>query len=513
MSLLLDALRRAGAARGERVAEPVASASRGSDSTDPPTRSEVEDGAVVELPTPSAGDAQPPSGPARAEAVFRGAAAGRRPSLRAAFLWGVGAVAVLGAVATGGWYYYTLSRSQVDQDLARYAPDPGRAEPAATATTADAEATGGEGGGGSAGAASAAEATTAASGTDTGTGTGTGTGTDTDTDTSPSASGGDGGGGSADAPDPDAPSVAAADEGDRDPSRAPQAAVADAPQTDPGTDAAAGTSTAQRAQAQNGPGTGASGDAADANGPSDSGGSAATATASGDDPVRASAEGGDAAADGTGKVVAAQGSTEDPPAAMVRSTNGQPTPLSRALRSGYRALRDGDLDGARKHYRRAVELAPANRDARLGAAAVAQRDGETARAIEHYRAVLADHPRDPYARAGLAALAVGRSAQRSESELKSRLKEDPDAHALRFALGNIHAREGRWSAAQSAFFKAFRTAPGEADYAFNLAVALDHLGQREAARKYYERALDLDVDGAASFSRERAQRRLEQLEP
>ena len=187
--------------------------------------------------------------------------------------------------------------------------------------------------------------------------------------------------------------------------------------------------------------------------------------------------------------------------------------LGEALRAGYRALRSGDLAAARRHYRRALERAPANRDARLGAAAVAQRRGEAALAAEHYRRVLKDHPRDPYARAGLASLEGAREPRRSESELKGLLKDDPDAHALRFSLGNLYAGEGRWAEAQSAYFEALRAAPREADYAFNLAVALDQLGQREAAVSYYERAIALVGDGAASFPVAAARRRLERLKP
>jgi tetratricopeptide (TPR) repeat protein len=198
---------------------------------------------------------------------------------------------------------------------------------------------------------------------------------------------------------------------------------------------------------------------------------------------------------------------------MVRSTgsgNGR-SPLAQALQAGYRALRSGDLMAARAHYRDALELAPANRDARLGAAAVAQRQGNAAAAIEHYREVLADHPRDPYARSGLASLESTADPRRIESELKTLLKQDPNAHALRYALGNLYAREQRWAQAQSAYFDAFRAAPGEADYAFNLAVALDQLGKRDAAMKYYDEALELAGDGSASFPIESATRRLESL--
>ncbi|MDZ7788244.1 MAG: tetratricopeptide repeat protein [Halofilum sp. (in: g-proteobacteria)] len=247
----------------------------------------------------------------------------------------------------------------------------------------------------------------------------------------------------------------------------------------------------------------------------------ATASGDADDGTTDSAEPERAATAAPSTEQAATGASSDdardaaPPSdkPMVRSTgsgNGR-SPLAQALQDGYRALRSGDLMAARAHYRDAVELAPANRDARLGAAAVAQRQGNAAAAIEHYREVLADHPRDPYARSGLASLESTADPRRIESELKTLLKQDPNAHALRYALGNLYAREQRWAQAQSAYFEAFRAAPGEADYAFNLAVALDQLGKREAAVTYYDEALELAGDGSASFPLESATRRLESL--
>lgn len=195
---------------------------------------------------------------------------------------------------------------------------------------------------------------------------------------------------------------------------------------------------------------------------------------------------------------------------MVRRSEA--SPVAEALDTGYRALRAGRLDEAGRAYARARRLAPDNRDALLGAAAVAQRRGERERAIRLYRRVLDDHPRDPYARAALASLQPGRDGRRSETELKMLLRDSPDSPALRFALGNLYAREQRWADAQEAYFEAFRNAPQNPEYAYNLAVALDHIGQRAAARNYYRRALELLEPGdEAAIPRAAVRRRLAEL--
>ena len=58
-----------------------------------------------------------------------------------------------------------------------------------------------------------------------------------------------------------------------------------------------------------------------------------------------------------------------------------------------------------------------------------------------------------------------------------------------FLLGNLYAENRRWRDAQQAYFEAARLQPQNADYNYNLAVSLDHLGQGAAAADFYKRAL------------------------
>ncbi|WP_070989607.1 tetratricopeptide repeat protein [Halofilum ochraceum] len=487
MSLLLDALRRAGSARGNDIAEPVnrrpatddnGTARAGVDEFD----LDPDAATALEASGETAGAGL--EGPARAEAVFRGGAPGRRV-IRTAALYTLVALMLLGGLVVGGWYYYESTRSAVDQELVRYTPDPATApvtdpvaerDADADPATDDALTT--------AAADSAATAPDGADSDSVGADTGAAEG-DAAAAQAAAADGGDGNPADAANGTPEQGS-AAANEG----ATAGDAGTAASSTASAETDSASGSTTAQ---------ANASAGAADATAPESDNAKPASnpsrGTSASSDETRTAAETGDAP--------------------MVRSTGSADgrSPLGQALQEGYQALRGGDLMAARRHYRKALDLAPSNRDARLGAAAVAQRQGNAAAAIEHYRRVLADHPRDPYARSGLASLQSTADPRQLESELKTLLKQDPNAHALRYALGNLYAREDRWSQAQSAYFEAFRSAPQEADYAFNLAVALDQLGKRESAVEYYDRALELAGDGSASFPLESARRRLESLRP
>ncbi|WEF34793.1 tetratricopeptide repeat protein [Pseudoduganella chitinolytica] len=192
----------------------------------------------------------------------------------------------------------------------------------------------------------------------------------------------------------------------------------------------------------------------------------------------------------------------------VRIARGSAPAIAPAVQSAYAAFIAGDLADARQQYEAALRQDPNNRDALLGSAAVAQRDNRAAQAVAAYARLLELDPQDPDALAGLVALRPGDMA-RSEAKLREMLKSRPDAGPVQFALGNLYARQGRWPEAQQAYFRAFTAAPGNADYAFNLAVGLDRLNQAKLAASYYEQSLALP--GPAAFDRAAAQRRLREL--
>jgi tetratricopeptide (TPR) repeat protein len=188
--------------------------------------------------------------------------------------------------------------------------------------------------------------------------------------------------------------------------------------------------------------------------------------------------------------------------------SGRPSPLAAA----HAALRAGDLQRAESLYRQTLATERDQPDAHLGMALIEQSRGATAAALVQYRAVLALRPGDPQAWAGLADLTGDGELEGMESRLRNLLATRPDA-ALHFALGNILARQMRWSDAQESYFAAATGAPQNADYAFNLAVALDRLGKGRAAAPHYARALALAGDArAVQFDAVSARTRLQQLE-
>jgi tetratricopeptide (TPR) repeat protein len=180
--------------------------------------------------------------------------------------------------------------------------------------------------------------------------------------------------------------------------------------------------------------------------------------------------------------------------------------------SAYAAYLTGDAATARADYQQALRDEPANRDALLGLAALDVRAGRLEAAEGAYLRLLQADPRDAHAHAALLALRAGRvDPVAAESRVKVMLAENPGAHVLNFTLGNQFAQQGRWAEAQQEYFKAYSAEPENPDFAYNLAVSLDHLRQPTLALQYYERAVALAKVRGASFPLDAAQARAAQL--
>lgn len=189
-----------------------------------------------------------------------------------------------------------------------------------------------------------------------------------------------------------------------------------------------------------------------------------------------------------------------------------PARVNPGVAAGYAAYQAGDLATARREYQRALRAEPRNIDALLGMAAVMLRDRQLPAADAYYGRVLRLDPRNPNAQAGMLAL---RSQQvdpvAAESQIKTLLAREPQAEALQFTLGNQYAQQARWNEAQQAYFKALATDPDNPDFAYNLAVSLDHMRLVEPALQHYRLALKLAQTRGAGFNADAVRARIAQL--
>ena len=185
----------------------------------------------------------------------------------------------------------------------------------------------------------------------------------------------------------------------------------------------------------------------------------------------------------------------------------QPDVHTALLSQAYTAYQRGALTEAQQLYTQAAARSRSV-DALLGLAAIASVQNREVDAQLLYREVLDSDPRNAAAQAALLDLLGNTDNQATESRLKTLIDRDPSPQLYQ-TLGNLYADQGRWNDAQAAYFEAYRGAPHNADYAFNLAVSLDQLRQTAAALKYYEKALA--AGGVHRFDRAQAEARVQQL--
>ncbi len=203
----------------------------------------------------------------------------------------------------------------------------------------------------------------------------------------------------------------------------------------------------------------------------------------------------------------------DPEPSLIQiSRSKAPDDMGKTLGDAYIAYQKGAYGTAVEKYQQTLEKYPDNRDALLGLGAIAVNGGDYQAAYRYYARVLQVNPSDRYARAALINLQDRRNLAGRESEITTMLHGNPDSHYLHFTLGNIYAAGNRWAEAQQAFFDAYRLNSSSPDYALNLAISLDHIGQYAAAVDYYNAALDLSRESTAAFNAQAVNERISKLE-
>jgi tetratricopeptide (TPR) repeat protein len=192
------------------------------------------------------------------------------------------------------------------------------------------------------------------------------------------------------------------------------------------------------------------------------------------------------------------------------STKSSITEKDRLLREAYAAYKRGDDNLALIKYNAVLDIDPGNRNALLARAAIYIQDNRIAEAIRDYRTLLIENPKDSLAMSSMIAVA-NYSPAKSETQLKLMIRDEPDSPYLNFALGNIFGAQNRWQEAQGQYFVAFENNPNDPNYAYNLAVSLEHIAKPKVAIAYYERALSNFNKGLATFNRDVVDARLEML--
>lgn len=185
--------------------------------------------------------------------------------------------------------------------------------------------------------------------------------------------------------------------------------------------------------------------------------------------------------------------------------------VSPGLSQAYAALQAGNIEEARTLYSKLSQSEPLNVDALLGLAYIATQENRSDDALKMYLRILEINPRHAAAQGALIGLMGRADPIASETRLKQLLAREPSAF-LHFVLGNLYADQSLWSQAQQAYFQAHHIEPDNPDYAYNLAIGLDHLRQNKLALGFYRRAEQLAAaQGRSNFNLMHARERISTL--
>jgi tetratricopeptide (TPR) repeat protein len=179
---------------------------------------------------------------------------------------------------------------------------------------------------------------------------------------------------------------------------------------------------------------------------------------------------------------------------------------------GYQAYQAGKLDEARQFYTSAYQQDAQNLPALFGLAAVSVKQGRKNEALRFYQRILEIDPQNLRAQDAALMLSSQVQGEASTENLVKRMRDFPENAALQAALGHQLAKENNWVAAQKQYFKAYQLAPNREDYALNLAVSLDKLGEYDLAKQYYERVLQASSARLSAERKEQVRQRVSALQ-
>lgn len=201
-----------------------------------------------------------------------------------------------------------------------------------------------------------------------------------------------------------------------------------------------------------------------------------------------------------------------PPAPISVSRDAEQNDTFVALQTAYRAYQSGDDNNAQNLYARVLGRDEHNRDALLGLAAIAVRQKDFVRAQEIYSDLLTLDPKDSIAQAGFVGVSGSFDPLQQEARIKALLEQEPGAPHLLFTYATFLMQQQRWLEAARTLQSALQGQRDNADYAFNLAVSFDHLGQADAAVKYYRAALELSAKQSTRFRPDDVRKRLKTMD-
>lgn len=170
--------------------------------------------------------------------------------------------------------------------------------------------------------------------------------------------------------------------------------------------------------------------------------------------------------------------------------------LNAYLEEAYNNLMAGRYEIAAGFYQETLKMEPKNEAALFGLATTYQKLGQNEQARDYYARLLAFNPTHREALNNFMVLVGEEAPQSAVGELIRMEQQNPDFSPIPAQLGILYTKLGEYRQAVVKLLRAVSLSPENLSYKYNLAIALDKLGDREQASELYLELIEQYKAGA-----------------
>jgi tetratricopeptide (TPR) repeat protein len=177
-----------------------------------------------------------------------------------------------------------------------------------------------------------------------------------------------------------------------------------------------------------------------------------------------------------------------------KAANAMPS-IAMKLHQAYEAYAVGQVESAIVLYKQILVTHPKQEDALFALAGLYQKQGFRSKAHELYIQLLTMKPKHRDALHNLLAMLADEEPVRAMRLLKELSILNPHFSPIIAQLAAIAAKSGKWTEAIHYYRQAVKINPTNMEYRYNLAVSLDHNGQKSEALAYYRELQEAALRG------------------